>query len=58
MRLAARLRPDPLGELQRSSGPTSPYKGEVREGRVGNREGKGEIEGREGVGRDGKGKGG
>jgi len=33
MRLAAGLRPNPLGELQRSPRPPSRYKGEGREGR-------------------------
>ena len=65
MRLAAGLRPDPLGELKRSPRPPSPDKGglllrggEGREGkgRRGGRDGEGKGEGKGGRGR-GKGEG-
>ena len=72
MRLAARLRPDPLGELKRSPRPSSRKKrglllrggdgrergkGGERTGRKG-RGGKGGVEGRERPGKGGEGRGG
>jgi len=56
MRLAAGLRPGPLGELKRSPRPPSRNKGPTSKG--GEREGKGRTEGRGGEGRrKGRGRG-
>jgi len=59
-RLAAGLRPDPLGELKRSPRPPSRNKGTLLlrggEGRGRERRGEGEGRGMEGEGRGGKGK--
>ena len=52
--MAARLRPDPLGELKRSPDPLAAIRGPTSKGREG-REWEGEGEGRE---EKGKGKGG
>ena len=55
--LAARLRPDPLGEFKRSPKTPSRKKGEKERRRKGSREmGKGNREGREKKKREGKGK--
>ena len=52
MRLAAGLRPDPLGELKRSPRPPSDKKGPTSKGR--GREGKGEGRGEKRRGGEGK----
>ena len=49
MRLAAGLRPDPLGELKRSPRPPSRKRGSTSKGR-----GRGGKGGREGMGREGR----
>ena len=57
-RLAAGLRPDPLGELKRSPVPLAAIRGPTSKGAKEGMEGKGKEEGRKGEGRGRKGMGG
>ena len=56
MRLAAGLRPDPLGKLERSPRPSSPNWGRVPTSKGEGREGNGKREGRGGKGKGGRGR--